>query len=153
METTRKRYWTVSGINTVKYYLKTCVICIKKHAHATPQFLGDHLAARVAAFEPAFTHTGIDYYGPFKVSTRTHGKTHKVWGVIFTCLTCRAVHLDIVDSLSMDACLNVIERFMSQYADVTIAFYSDNGTKFRGTDNAIKRIYNKNTHQKFQRYY
>ena len=35
--TTRKRYWIVSGINTVKYYLKTCVICIKKHTRATPQ--------------------------------------------------------------------------------------------------------------------
>ena len=53
----------------------------------------------------------------------------------------------------MDACLNVIERFMSKYADVTIAFYSDNGSNFCGTDNAIKRMYNKNTHQQFQRYY
>ena len=58
-----------------------------------------------------------------------------------------------MDSLFIAACLNVIECFMSQYADVTIAFYSDNGTNFRGTDNAIKRMYNKNTHQQFQRYY
>ena len=33
----------------------------------------------------------------------------------------------------MDACINVIERFLSQYADVNIAFYSDNGTNFHGT--------------------
>ena len=95
--------------------------------------MGDHPPTRVAVFEPAFTHTGIDYYGPFKVSTGTHSKTRKVWGIIFTCLICRVVHLDIVGSLSMDAWLNGIERFMLQYADVTIAFYSDNGTNFRGT--------------------
>ena len=53
----------------------------------------------------------------------------------------------------MDACINVIERFMSQYADITIALYSDNGMNFRGTDNAIKRMFKKNTHQKFKRYY
>ena len=53
----------------------------------------------------------------------------------------------------MDACINAIERFLSQYADVTIAFYSDNGTNFHGTNNAIKAMYDKNLHQKFQRYY
>ena len=88
----------------------------------TPQLLGDHPLARVAVWEPAFTHTSIDYYGPFLVTTGIRGWTRKVWEVIFTCLTYRAVHLDIVDSLSMDPCLNVIERFMDQYADVTIAF-------------------------------
>ena len=55
------------------------------------------------------------------------------------------MHLDIVDSLSMDACINAIERFLSQYADVTIAFYSDNGTNFHGMNNATKRMYEKLT--------
>ena len=110
-----------------------------------PQLLSDHPPARVAVLEPPFTHTGIYYYGPFLVSTRICFRSHKVWGVIFTCLTCRAVHLDIVDSLSMDACLNVIECFMSQYADVTIDFYSDNGINLHGTHNAIKRMFNKNS--------
>ena len=50
LRTTRKKYWIVSGINTVKFYLKTCVICIKKHARATPQFLGDHPPSRVTVF-------------------------------------------------------------------------------------------------------
>ena len=42
---------------------------------------------------------------------------------------------------------------MAQYVDVTIAFYSDNGNNFRGTDNAIKRMYTKNMHQQYQIYY
>ena len=74
-------------------------------------------------------------------------------GVIFTCLTCRAVHLDIVDSLSMDACLNAIETFTVQYGDVTIALYSENGTKFHGVDNALWQMYTKSLRQKYQRYY
>ena len=53
----------------------------------------------------------------------------------------------------MDACINALERFLSQYADVTVAFYSDNGTNFLGTRNAMTRMYNKNRHQKLQRYF
>ena len=45
------------------------------------------------------------------------------------------------------------ERFMAQYVDITIAFYSNNGTNFRGTDNALQKMYTKNIHQKYQRYY
>ena len=53
----------------------------------------------------------------------------------------------------MDASINAIERFLSQYADVTVAFYSDNGTNFQGTNNAMKRMFDKNLHQHFQRYF
>ena len=74
---------------------------------------------KVAGWEPAYKHTGIDYYCPLLVTT----------GVF--------KHLDIVDSKYMDACLNAIERFMAQYGDATIAFYSDNGTNFCGVDNAL----------------
>ena len=34
----------------------------------------------VAAHEAAFTHTGIDYFGPFHVSTPQHNHTQKIWG-------------------------------------------------------------------------
>ena len=73
-------------------------------------------------------------------------------GDIFTCLICRAVHLDIVDSLSMDACLNAIERFMAQYGDVTTAFYSDNGTNFRCVGNILQKMYTKNVQQYIRAY-
>ena len=127
----------------MKYYLKTFVTCIRKHARITPQLLGDLPHARVAAWEPAYTLNGFDYYGPFLITMGVHDKMQKIWGVIFICLTCRAVHSDIVDSLSMDTCLNAIERFMAQY-DVTTAFYSDNGTNFRGADNTLQKMYMKN---------
>ena len=69
------------------------------------------------------------------------------------CLTSHAIHLDIVDSLSMDTCTNAIERFLSQYVDVTRALYSDTRTKFHGVDNSICNMYNTTDHQKYQRYY
>ena len=104
-------------------------------------------------WELAYTHTGIDYYSSFLVTKGVRRKTRKTWGVIFTCLTYRDVHLDIVNSLSMDAFLNAIEHFMAQYGDVTTAFYSDNGTNFCGADNTLRKMYTKNIHQKYQHYY
>jgi hypothetical protein len=115
--------------------------------------MGEHPVARIATWQPAFTHTGVDYFGPFKTIAGARNKTKKHWGVVFTCLTTRAIHLDIVDSLSMDACINAIERFLAQYADVTIAFHSDNGTNFEGVSNAVTRMYDRNTHQKIKRYF
>ena len=48
-------------------------------------------AVRVNPVPRAFCVTGIDCFGPFEAK-RGRG-SHKVYGVIFTCLTCRAVHL------------------------------------------------------------
>ena len=115
--------------------------------------MGQHPVSRAATWEPAFSHTGIDYFGPFQTTTGTRNKTTKRWGVIFTCLRSWAIHLDIVDSLSMDACINALEWFLAQYPDVTVTFYTNNGTNFQGTSNAKNRMYNKNIYQELQRYF
>ena len=78
---TRKKYWIIAGINTVKYYLKSYVTCIKKHSRAIPQLMGEHPVSRAATWEPAFSHTGIDYFGPFRTTTGTRNKTTKRWGL------------------------------------------------------------------------
>ena len=87
------------------------------------------------------------------MSTTQQGRTQKIWGVIFTCLPSCTVHLDVVDRLSMETCVNAIERFMAQYGDVTRTLHSYNGTNFHGVDNAIRNICNKIEDQKNQWYY
>ena len=77
---TRKKYWITAGRSTVVRYLKGCVNCIKGHSKPDPQFMGEHPAARTAMNQPAFTHTRIDYFGPFKTSTGIRGRTKKRWG-------------------------------------------------------------------------
>jgi hypothetical protein len=77
---TRKKYWITAGINTVKHYIKNCVVCIKKHSRPAPQLMGEHPAARIATWQPAFTHTGVDYFGPFKTIAGARNKTKKHWG-------------------------------------------------------------------------
>ncbi|XP_065073846.1 uncharacterized protein LOC135697910 [Ochlerotatus camptorhynchus] len=54
--------------------------------------------ARMAAFVRPFSYVGVDFFGPFFVVVGRHHE--KRWGVIITCLTVRAIHLELAASLN-----------------------------------------------------
>lgn len=88
--------------------------------------------------EPPFTNVGVDCFGPWQIVTRkTRGgqACSKRWAVMFTCLTIRAVHIEVVEELSSSAFINALRRFMAIRGQVKL-FRSDRGTNFVGsTDN------------------
>ena len=67
-------------------------------------------------------------------------RKEKRWVAIFTCLAIRAVHLEIVTSLSTQSCLMAIRRFSCRRG-VPAEIFSDNATCFKGADNEMTRIY------------
>ena len=93
---------------------------------------------RVAPFTPPFHFTSVDYFGPMQVKI-SRNKTAKHYGVIFTCLNTRAVHLELaVDCTTMEF-LQVLRRFFSirgQPASVL----SDNGTQFVGAERVLREM-------------
>lgn len=101
------------------------------------QLIADLSTCRVLPDDPPFTRVGVDYFGPFL------GKRGRVqvkrYGVIFTCLAIRAVHLEVTSSLDTDACLIVIRRFIARRGQVK-EMYSDNGTNFRSADSEIRKL-------------
>lgn len=47
---------------------------------------------------PIFHNTSLDLFGPFHVKAPVKRRTElEVYGVIFTCMVCRAVYLDIAE--------------------------------------------------------
>lgn len=98
-------------------------------------------SSRLSPHEPPFTHTGVDYFGPLEVTVGR--KREKRWVALFTCLTFRAVHLEIASDLSADAFIRCLKRFISRRR-VPKFMYSDNGTNFKGAarelQEAIKDI-------------
>ena len=56
-----------------------------------------------------FNNTGVDCFGPYYVKkskmTRTTKGVKKCYGVLFTCLTTRAIHIELAGDLSTDGFL------------------------------------------------
>ena len=76
-----------------------------------------------------FANTGVDYFVPFEV--RFMRKSMKRWYCLFTCLTTRAVHVEVVSSLEADACLAAITRFIEPRRKPNITL-RDNEANFVG---------------------
>ena len=57
-------------------------------------------------------------------------------GIFFTCLTTRAVHLEIVPSLDTSSCVMGIERFIARRGTPS-TLWSDNGTNFVGAEKEL----------------
>jgi len=78
----------------------------------------------------------MDYFGPLSV---TIGRRHeKRYGVLFTCLSTRAVHIEIAASLSTDSTIMAIRRMIGRRG-CPQQLHSDNGTNLRGADTELRK--------------
>ena len=111
-----------------------CVTCCKRKAETLTPIMADLPKGRLAFTSRPFTNTGLDYFGPFYVSVKR--STGKRWGFLFTCLTTRAVHFEVVQSMDTSSCVMGIERFVSRRG-IPSVIWSDNGTNFVATENEL----------------
>jgi len=84
---------------------------------------------------PPFQIVGIDFTGAFNVKCDHHRtpKYAKAYAAIFICFVTRAVHIEIVPSLSTEHFLESLKCFISRRGKPS-TIYSDNGTNFRGAE-------------------
>lgn len=76
-----------------------------------------------------FTYSGMDCFGPFIVKK---GRTeHKRYGLIFTCLYSRVVHIEMLEDLSTDSFINALRCFISLRGTVR-QLHCDQGSNFVG---------------------
>lgn len=102
----RQRYWIPGASIAIRKTLSKCVVCHRLHAAPGHQRMADLPQDRVSPDEPPFTRVGVDCFGPFEVK-RGRG-TAKRYGVIFTCLAMRAIHLELASSLDTDSFVNAL---------------------------------------------
>ena len=120
----RERYWIVNGRATVKNIIGKCYSCRKRQSPVSQQKMADLPRDRVTPSKPPFTYTGVDCLGPFEV--KRGRSTVKRYGVLFTCLTVRAIHIEVASSLDTESFINAFRRFVSRRGQPE-EIRSDNG--------------------------
>lgn len=98
-------------------------------------------APRVTPSRP-FSHSGVDYAGPFLLrQSRERGvKSYKGYISVFVCLASKAVHLEVVSDYSAQAFLMAFRRFVSRRG-LCNTVYSDQGTTFVGADRELRELH------------
>ncbi|XP_064463439.1 uncharacterized protein LOC135374405 [Ornithodoros turicata] len=123
----RERFWIIRGRQAVKKIIKRCLACRKQACKPASAPVAPLPADRVTKCKP-FDVTGVDFAGPLLYRERR--RDQKCYIALFTCAVTRAVHLELVTSMSTDAFLWALRRFVSRRGTPT-TLYSDNATTFK----------------------
>lgn len=91
---------------------------------------------RLQPYVRPFTYVGVDLAGPFRISVGR--RSEKRWICLFTCLTTRAVHLEIAKDLSTEAALMCIDNLTNRRG-LPVTLRSDQGTNFIGALAALTK--------------
>ena len=132
----RQNYWIPRATSIIKTITSKCVTCRRYHGLSITQKMAELPEDRVTPDKPPFSNLGMDYFGPIEV--RRGRSSIKRYGVIFTCSTSRAIHLEIAASLTTDSCINAIRRMVARRGPVNI-IRSDNGTNIVGAEAELRR--------------
>ena len=126
----QKKMWILGIRNGLRSIKNKCVTCRKGRAQTIAPVMAD-LPEEWLDASTAFTNVGVDYFGPFIV--KIGRRNEKRWCCLFTCLTVRAVHIEVVPKIDTDSCLNAIMRFIARRGKPS-TMISDNGTNFVGAE-------------------
>lgn len=78
-------------------------------------------------------HSGVDFAGPItlKAEVGRGSRNYKGYIAVFICLATKAIHLEVVSSLSADSFMAALRRFVGRRGPVG-HMYSDHGTNLVG---------------------
>ena len=124
----RIRFWIPQARRIVRSIRNRCYRCKLLNRRNSQQMMAPLPRTRVLP-TPAWTFTAIDLFGPIEhVDMVRKRLKEKCWGVVFSCMVSRAVHLDLTQAYHTDALLQTMRRFMS-LRGAPKEFLSDQGTQ------------------------
>ncbi|GFW46955.1 integrase catalytic domain-containing protein [Trichonephila clavipes] len=132
MYTLRESYWILKGRKTIKEVIKTCIIC--KRFNAKPISVSEGLLPQDRVRDTAvFEIIGLDLAGPLILK---NGEQN--WILILTCALYRAIHLELLTSVSTESFLLGL-RFIARRGRPSV-IYSDNGISFKGAYRLYQKV-------------
>ena len=135
-EVRSRGYWVINGGSQVRKLIESCRRCKELRGQPQTQKMADLPEDRISCAEPPFTCCGADMFGPFIV--KEGRKELKRYGAIFTCYSCRGVHIETTTSMDTDSFILALRRFISRRGPVR-SIRSDNGGNFVGVEEEMKK--------------
>ena len=129
-------YWVINGGSQVRKLIENCRRCKELRGQPQTQKMADLPEDRISCAEPPFTSCGADMFGPFII--KEGRKELKRYGIIFTCYSCRGVHIETTTSMDTDSFILALRRFVSRRGPVR-SIRSDNGGNFVGVEEEMKK--------------
>ena len=103
-------FWIVGASRMIASTIKGCATCRKLRRPPESQLMSNLPEDRTASEGP-FVYVGMDCFGPFVIK---RGRSDiKRYGLIFTCLSTRAVHIEALDDMTTDAFINSLRCFIA----------------------------------------
>ena len=131
-------YWIIHGRSVVSNVIHKCVKCRRQRGVTETQKMADLPLDRIKETAP-FTYAGVDAFGPWYI--REGRKRVKRYGIIFTCMASRAIHLETLNSMDTDSFLCALRRFICRRGNVR-QLRSDRGTNFIGAKGELTQAWN-----------
>lgn len=137
----RQRFWPLNGPISAKKLVYSCLKCRRAQPKPCAQLMAPLPASRVTVNAP-FQIIGIDFTAPLLVRTSNRKNAHKkkVYVALFICFVSKAVHLEIIESLTTQEFLQTLERFSARRGLPT-AIFSDNAKTFVGAKSELITLF------------
>ena len=121
-------HWLINCNAEVRSTISKCVRC-KILRGKFQQHQMAYLPKDTISEEPPFSYCGIDMFGPFTV--RDGRKERKRYGALFTCLSLRAVHIEVTHNMTTDSFIMYLRRLIGRRGYVRM-IRTDGETNFVG---------------------
>lgn len=141
----RESWWPLGGRNLSKKIVRECVKCCRLKATAIQPIMGNLPRERITPDFP-FIYCGVDYAGPmYTLNRKGRGaKLEKCYICLFVCFITKALHLELVTSLSSEGYIMALKRFISRRGKPR-QIYSDHGRNFVGAVKEFTDFLNKSS--------
>ena len=132
----RNRFWTPSASSLGRKVKNGCQLCRLRDGILMKQIMGSLPIERTKP-SPPFNHSMVDLFGPYQIRGEVQKRTTgKAWGVIFTDLSSRAVHIEGIFGYDTSSFLLALSRFAS-IRGWPAKIFSDPGSQLTAADKEI----------------
>ena len=106
----RQKFWIMKGCSVVQRVIRSCFSCRRRNAARGQQIVAHLPKDYLTPDKPQFINVGVDFFGRLFLH---HGHSqNKRYRCLFTCLTVRAVHIEVAHPLQTDSFIKALQRFI-----------------------------------------